>query len=144
MTASETIQSLVSGLILLERDAIGAYVRTVDRLEDAGARQQISGFLQNRHHRLAKLTKMVFGLRIGAPRERDATNYLATRGITLGSLAGDAALLKALAVGESETVAAYERASTHPGASPEHREVFEQALRHAHQHSAWTERAAQI
>ena len=142
MTASETMQSLVSGLILLERDAIGAYVRIVDRLEDAGARQEIGRFLQNRHRRLAELTKMVLRLRFGAPRECDATTYLTTRRATLGGLVGDGALLKAMAAGESETVAAYERASTHPEALPEHRAVFEQALRDALQHSSWTEQAA--
>ena len=142
MTASETFQGLVSGLILLERDAIGAYVRIVDRLEDAGAKEEIACFLQNRHRRLAELTKVVFSLKIGAPRECDATSYLTTGRITLGSLVGDGALLKAMASGESQTVAAYERASTHPEASPEHRALFEQALRDALQHSSWTERAA--
>ena len=137
------MQSLVSGLILLERDAIGAYVRILDRLEDAGARQEIARFLQNRHRRLTGLTKMVFKLRMGAPRECEATSYLTTGRITLGSLVGDGALLKAMAAGESETVAAYERASTHPEASPEHRALFAQALQDSLQHSSWTERAAQ-
>jgi hypothetical protein len=139
----DTVRTVVSHLILLERDATAAYVRILHRLVDATSRETIGHFLENRQRRLAELTRMSFALRSGAPGEAVARHYLPTGRIALDSLESDGAILNAMRVGEDETVAAYERASTHPQASLKSRTMFERSLRDALQHRAWTEDAAQ-
>ena len=133
---------LVSKLILLERDATAAYVRILQRIDDDDARHEIGRALENRQRRLAELTKTSFALRFAAPDEAVATHYLPTGRITLDVLRGDVAILEAMRAGEAETVAAYQRASAHPQATPKCRAMLEQALRDATQHLAWTEQAA--
>lgn len=138
----EPVRAVVSDLILLERDATAAYVRILHRLVDAASREKIGEFLQNRQRRLAELTRMSYALRSGAPGEAVARHYLPTGRIALDNLMSDGAILNAMMVGEDETVAAYERARTHPQASLKSRSMFERSLRDAVQHRSWTETAA--
>lgn len=138
----ETLDAVISHLILLERDATAAYVRILRRLSDEVARETLGRILEIRQRRLAELTRMSFARRFGAPDESPASHYLPTGRITLDSLASDGAILDAMRAGEDETVTAYERASAHPQSSAENRAMFERSLRDAIQHRSWTEAAA--
>jgi rubrerythrin len=137
------IEDLVTNLVLLERDAIAAYETTIERLDDAGAKQQISEFLRDHQRHLSELDTIAGALGIQTPREGDAKQYLTTGKIALADMMGDGAILKAMKTNEDDTVSAYERASRHGDAIPESRAVFERAHQDELRHRAWMESAAQ-
>lgn len=138
-----TIEDLVRNLILLERDAIAAYETTIERLSDAEAKRQISGFLQEHHRHLSELNSMAGTLAVEAPRQGDVKQYLTTGKVALAEMMGDGAILKAMKTNEDDTVTAYERASTHQDATPESRAVFERAHQDELRHRAWMESAGE-
>ena len=138
------IGELVFDLILLERDATAAYVRILHRLQDAGARREITRILEARQRRLAELTMLSFTLRSGSPGEAAARHYLPAGRIAIDSLADDGAILDAMLAGEAETVAAYRRSISHPQASPKCRAILERAHQDAVLHCAWAEKAARV
>ena len=139
----KTIDDLVRNLILLEHDAIAAYETTIERLDDAAAKQQISEFLQDHRRHLADLDKMAVALGMEPPREGDAKQFLTTGKVALADMMGDGAILKAMKSNEEDTVTAYERASKHDDAVPESRTVFERAHQDELRHRAWLESAAE-
>ena len=139
----KTIEDLVRNLVLLEHDAIAAYETTIERLDDATAKQQIGEFLQDHKRHLAELDKMSAALGMEPPREGDAKQYLTTGKVALADLMGDGAILKAMKTNEDDTVTAYERASKHDDAIPESRAVFERAHQDELRHRAWMESAGQ-
>ena len=137
-----SIQDLVTNLIYLEHDAIAAYDSTIDKLEDPTSKTEISRFRDDHQRHLAELNKMAGMLGIQAPAMGDVKQMLTTGKIALASLMGDSTILGAMKTNEDDTVAAYERASTHADAAPESKKYFADFAADERRHRAWMERAA--
>jgi rubrerythrin len=134
---------LVTSLVQLEHDAIAAYDACIDRLEDPAAKSQIESFKQDHLRHLDELQKIASVGNFSVPTGGDLKQMLTTGKVAMASLMGDGAILKAMKTNEDDTVAAYERASTHAEARPESREVFERAHQDELRHRSWMESRAQ-
>ena len=138
----DTIQELVTDLIYLERDAIAAYESTIDRLSDESLSAQVEAFRQDHLQHLSVLLEIAAETGAEAPVEGDMKQMLTTGKVALAGLMGNAAILNAMKTNEDDTVAAYERASTHPDAIAKSRAFFERALDDELRHREWMRRVA--
>lgn len=136
------IRDLVRNLMLLEHDAIAAYESTIERLSDAALSQKVEEFRQDHLHHLGVLRDIASETGAEAPQEGDMKQWLTTGKIALADLFGDAAILKAMATNENDTVTAYERASAHPDAIEKSRAFFRNALADEQRHREWMQRTA--
>ncbi|MFC3127639.1 DUF2383 domain-containing protein [Pseudoroseomonas globiformis] len=137
-----TFPKLVRNLLLLEHDAIAAYEQTIERLSDAGAKQQIASFKADHDRHVMELKQMSASLGEEAPEEGDMKQLLTTGKVAMASIFGDSATITAMRTNEEDTVTAYERASKHSEATPEARAVFERALNDELRHRQWMEEAS--
>jgi len=138
-----TIQNLVTDLIYLERDAIAAYESTIDRLSDASLSGQKDTFRQDQLQHLSVLQEIAAETGAEAPIEGDMKQMLTTGKVAMADLMGDGAILKAMKTNEDDTVAAYERASSHHDAIPKSRAFFEKALADERRHLDWMQRTSE-
>lgn len=139
----DNIRDLVRNLILLERDAIAAYESTIERLSDTSLSQQVESFRQDHLQHLNVLQEMAGETGAEAPQQGDMKQLLTTGKIALADMLGDAAILKAMATNENDTVTAYERASAHPDAIEKSRSFFQKALADEQRHREWMQRTAE-
>jgi rubrerythrin len=137
-----SIDTLVTDLIYLERDAIAAYESCIERLDDKALSDQIAAFRQDHLQHLDVLNEMARELGAKAPTEGDMKQMLTTGKIAMADLFGDAAILKAMKTNEDDTVTAYERAARHEAAIPKSRAFFEKALHDEQRHRAWMDSTA--
>lgn len=139
-----SINDLVTDLIYLEHDAIAAYDATVERLEDAEAKRQISAFRADHQQHLSVLYEMARELGADAPQGGDMKKMLTTGKVAIADmLGGDSAILKAMKTNEDDTVTAYERASQHGDAISRSKAFFAKALEDERRHRSWMESWAQ-
>ena len=139
----DNIRDLVRNLILLEHDAIAAYESTIKRLSDATLSQKVEEFRGDHLQHLEVLREIAAETGVEAPQEGDMKQLLTTGKIALADLFGDAAILKAMATNENDTVTAYERASAHPDAIEKSRAFFQKALADEQRHRAWMQTTAE-
>ena len=137
-----TIQDLVTNLIYLERDAIAAYESTIERLSNEALSTQVEAFREDHLQHLSVLQEMAAETGAEAPAEGDMQQMLTTGKVAMAGLMGDAAVLKAMKTNEDDTVAAYERAATHPDAIAKSQAFFERALDDELRHREWMRRTA--
>ena len=137
-----SFNDLVTDLIYLERDAIAAYDASIERLSDAGARQQVARFKDDHLQHLRTLQEMAHEAGAEAPAEGDMKQVLTTGKVAMAGLMGDAAILKAMKTNEDDTVTAYERAARHDGAQPKSVAFFEKALGDERRHREWMDATA--
>lgn len=140
----DTINDLVTNLILLERDAIAAYESTISRLSDPALSQQVEAFRQDHLQHLDVLNEIAAETGAEAPVEGDMKQMLTTGKVALADLMGDGAILEAMRTNEDDTVSAYERASNHPSALPKTLAFFQKALADECRHRDWMERTADM
>lgn len=140
----DTINDLVTNLILLERDAIAAYESTISRLSDPALSQQVEAFRQDHLQHLDVLNEIAAETGAEAPVEGDMKQMLTTGKVALADLMGDGAILKAMRTNEDDTVSAYERASNHPSALPKTLAFFQTALADECRHRDWMEQTADM
>lgn len=138
-----TFEKLVQNLLILEHDAIAAYVSTIEKLEDPTSKAKIAEFKADHDSHVAELTRMAGSLGVSAPQEGDMKEYLTTGKIALASMIGDKTILKAMSTNEIETKMAYDQAANNSVATPEARTFFQKALADETRHKAWMDTAAQ-
>jgi rubrerythrin len=136
------INGLVKDLLKLEHDAVAAYETAIERLDDAAAKTELESFRQDHLSHVAELEKMAGMLGLEPVTSGDAKEMLTTGKIKMANLMGDKAVLKAMSSNETDTVAAYDRASTHDDAVPESKAFFAKALADERRHKAWMDRTA--
>lgn len=134
-----SIEKLVEILIYLEHDAIATYDSTIEKLENAEAKQEVTGFREDHKHHLSTLRAMARELGIEAPKEGDMKQLLTTGKIAIAGLIGDGAILKAMKTNEDDAVTAYERASKHKDAIDKSKIFFGKALADERRHRSWME-----
>lgn len=133
---------LVQNLIHLEHDAIAAYESCIERLDDAAAKTQVSAFLQDHRRHLDELHQIASMNGIEAPSGGSMKQMLTTGKVAFADMMGDGAILKAMKTNEDDTVAAYERASTHESCTPQARSIFQRAHEDELRHRAYMENAS--
>jgi rubrerythrin len=136
-----TLPDLVENLLLLEHDAIAAYVETIQRLENVTYKQKITEFKADHDRHVQELTQLAAAVGAKQYREGDAKQMLTTGKVALASLMGDSTILGAMRSNEEDTVTAYDRASRHTEATPEARAIFERAHADELRHREWMSRA---
>ncbi len=132
-----SLNSLVEDLLLLEHDAIAAYDATIERLENASWKQQVSSFKSDHLRHVQELTQLASSIGANAPKQGDAKQMLTTGKIAIGGLLGDKTILSAMKTNEDDTVTAYERASRHEDATGEARTIFQRAHADELRHREW-------
>ncbi|MCI0752295.1 DUF892 family protein [Teichococcus vastitatis] len=137
-----TFTKLVQNLLTLEHDAIAAYESTIERLENAEAKQQIALFKGDHDRHVQELERIATNLGEPVTEGGDMKQLLTTGKVAMASIFGDAATIKAMRTNEEDTVAAYERAVKHPEVTAEARPIFERALQDELRHRQWMEEAS--
>ncbi|WP_312796914.1 ferritin-like domain-containing protein [Tianweitania sp.] len=137
----DTFHKLIQNLLILEHDAIAAYVSTIEKLEDATFKAKIAEFKSDHDSHVAELTRLAGSLGVEAPQEGDIKEYLTTGKVALASMIGDKTILKAMSTNEIETKMAYDQASQNASATPEARTFFQKALADETKHKAWMDTA---
>jgi rubrerythrin len=137
-----TLKDLVENLLLLEHDAIAAYVQTIDRLENPEFKSQIVAFKADHDRHVQQLTELAGVVGATPYREGDAKQLLTTGKVAMASLMGDSAILTAMRSNEEDTVTAYERACSFVDATPQARSIFEAGHADELRHREWMSNAA--
>lgn len=137
------LQSLITNLIYLERDAIAAYESTIEKLSEKALSGQVQEFLGDHRQHLQVLNDLARQNGAEAPAEGDMKQMLTTGKVAFANLMGDGAILKAMKTNEDDTVSAYQSAATNEHASPDVRAFFEKALGDEERHRAWFDQTAQ-
>lgn len=138
----DSLEELLSDLITLDYDAIEAYEAAIERLEDGEARQQLGSFVQDHVRHTENLAPHLRSLRSEVPAGSGGKSLLTEGKVVIAGLAGDQAILKAMASNEVDTVTAYGRAVEHPEVPSEVREKLRRNLRDEERHKAWIEQRA--
>lgn len=134
----EIIEQL-NDLIELDFDAVAAYQASIERLDSAAFRQQLTEFKADHDRHIRELGQVVTALG-GRPKSSGDAKKVLTKGkVVLAGLAGDEAVLKAMKTNEDETNSKYEKALDRVGpvASPQIRAVLERGLDDERRHRAW-------
>lgn len=134
--------SLVDALLSLEHDAIGAYDSCIERLEDSASRDKVAEFRTDHERHLRELGEFARGIGV-ADDGGSAKSVLTSGKIALADLAGDGALLKAMATNEDDTVTAYERGAAQGGISAELQAICRRAHEDELRHREWMRAAAE-
>lgn len=138
-----SFEKLVQNLLILEHDAIAAYVSTIEKLDDPASKEKIAEFKADHDSHVAELDSFARSLGIAAPQEGDFKQYLTTGKVALASIIGDKSILKAMSTNEVETKMAYDQASRNDVAPPEARSFFQKALADETRHKEWMDAAAE-
>ena len=136
------VENLIENLLYLEHDAIAAYDSTIEKLQNTTYKQKVAEFREDHIKHVAELNRMASALQVNTPQQGDAKQLLTTGKIAMASMVGDGAILKAMKTNEDDTVTAYERASQHQEATPEHRRSFEAFAADERRHREWMERTS--
>lgn len=128
---------LLSSLIELDHDAIAAYRKAIEKLEDPECRTQLGRFLGDHERHVRELGALVREHGAEPPREGDMKSVLTTGKVSLGALVGDRAILKAMKSNEDDTNQKYERAVAHPSLPGGVAEVLRGNLEDERRHRAW-------
>lgn len=136
---SEQAVDLLRELVQLEYDTMAAYRAAIDRVADVDARAELAMFFDD-HQRTARALASCIDRYGGATRTRADLERAWTRGrVAVDDLAGDNALLHALAQLEDNMHAAFERAQSglRPIADPPLASAVEAALAAEEAHREW-------
>jgi hypothetical protein len=132
-----TYEKLVQNLLILEHDAIAAYVSTIEKLEDPAAKAKIAEFKADHDSHVTELTRLAHAIGVEAPKEGDLKEYLTTGKVALASIIGDRAIVKAMSTNEIETKMAYDHAAKNDAATAEARALFQKAFADEARHKEW-------
>lgn len=105
------LSDLLTHLIRLDYDAIDAYDAAIEQLEETAAKQTLGKFRKDHLRHIEDLTPHLAGMGSDVPSESGAKSLLTAGKVKLASIAGDSAILLAMATNEVETEAAYRSAS---------------------------------
>ena len=137
-----TDTDLVDALLSLEHDAMSAYDSAIDKLMDPTAKEKVREFRGDHERHLRELGEFARG--VGVADDGGSMKSMLTSGkVAMAELAGDDAILKAMASNEEDTISAYERGSAQTGISSELREICERAHRDELRHREWMVSAAE-
>ncbi|WP_185983816.1 DUF2383 domain-containing protein [Aureimonas mangrovi] len=137
-----TFEKLVQNLLVLEHDAIAAYEKTIEKLDDSASKAKIAEFKADHESHVGELTRLAGTIGTQVPQEGDAKQYLTTGKVALASIIGDKTILKAMSTNEIETKMAYDHASKNEVATPDARAFFQKAFADESRHKDWMDAAA--
>jgi uncharacterized protein (TIGR02284 family) len=135
----DDVVELLRDLIKLDFDAADAYRAAIDRLENPAHREKLRSFLSDHERHTRNLAPFVSELGGTPPSEGSAKSLLTTGKVAIGSLAGDAAIIRAMKSNEDDTNTAYERACARADLKPAMRDVLQGNLADERRHRAWIE-----
>lgn len=138
-----TAEMLITNLMKLEHDAIAAYERVIDKLDDADFKAKVTAFKADHDQHIGELKSIASNMNVDMPEGGDLKKMLTTGKIELANLAGDSAILKAMKTNEDDTVQAYQQARENGVGDGQWNAFFEKALEDEKRHRAWFESAAQ-
>lgn len=126
---------MLQDLIKLDLAAAEAYQAAIDRLENAGYRQQLESFKRDHERHVEDLSPIVREMGGEVPDSAGAKEMLTEGKVALSSLGGDDSILKAMKSNENDTNIAYERVAEK--APPEARAIVERGLADERRHCEW-------
>lgn len=131
------MEDLLHDLIHLDYDAIAAYQAAIDRLEDSGAKQALTGFRRDHEDHIRNLTPYLEALGGKVPADGDMKQVLTKGKVVVAGLIGDKAILMAMRLNEEDTNTAYERAVEHAELPPKLRDLMKKNLADERRHREW-------
>ena len=133
---------LVDALLSLEHDAMKAYDAAIEKLMDPTASGKVREFRTDHERHLRELGEFARG--VGVADDGGSMKSMLTSGkIAMADLAGDDAILKAMASNEDDTVTAYERGAAQDGVSAELRDICTRAHADELRHREWMRSTAE-
>lgn len=138
----DDLKTVLRDFIYLERDAIAAYDASIPRLDDAGHKAKIEAFKADHERHLQELISAQTKLGGEVPHDTDSKSVLTTGKVALAGIAGESAVLKAMASNEVDTITAYENGARNGTVPADLRPMMERALADEQRHKAWMDEAA--
>jgi uncharacterized protein (TIGR02284 family) len=136
----KVISEVLCDIIALDHDAVDAYDQAIKRIQkDDVARQELARFKADHERHIRDLAPLVRRLGDEPPTKGDFRRFLTQGRVVLGSLAGDAAILRAMKSNEDATNQKYEASLRTEGLLPETRTILERGLNDERRHRAWLE-----
>jgi rubrerythrin len=130
---------MLDNLVALDFDAIDAYEAAIERLKEAGDRDQMHSFMLDHIRHTTEVGAVVRQLGGTPPVTGDFKRVLTKGKVVLAGLIDDRAVLFAMKTNETDTNTAYERATRHKGLTPEIKMLLEKNLSDERRHKAWIE-----
>jgi rubrerythrin len=133
---------VVSDLIQLERDAIAAYDKAIEKLSDEMAARKVREFKGDHLRHVEELEAAAREVGAEIPHETDAKAMLTTGKVSMASLGSDETILSAMSTNESDTIAAYENGCNNDSLPASLQPMLKRALEDEKRHKAWMDRPA--
>ena len=133
------LSDFLKSLLELEYDAIAAYTKAIERLDELSFKLKFEQFRSDHERHTRTIADCL--LRLGAdPPERADVKVILTQGkVVIGKLAGDRGILMAMRSNENDTNKAYERSTARHDLEHELRGILSQGLADERRHRAWIE-----
>lgn len=128
---------LLEDLVHLDYDAIDAYEAAIDRLKNAGDKQQLASFLDDHVQHTRNLGAFLRRMGREPPTKGDFKRMLTKGKVLFGGMFSDRAILVAMKTNEDDTNRAYERALRHENVPSDIVEVLSKNLADERRHRAW-------
>ncbi|TFL19874.1 ferritin-like domain-containing protein [Jannaschia formosa] len=136
------VQTVVTNLIQLERDAIAAYESTIEKLSNSAASAKIEEFRQDHLRHLRELEDAARECGAEIPADTDAKAMLTQGKVAIAALGSDDTILSAMSTNENDTIAAYRNSCENSVMPASMRPMLERALKDEERHKAWMDSAA--
>jgi rubrerythrin len=134
--------TVVTNLIQLERDAIAAYDKAIEKLSDPAKAEKVREFREDHLRHVRELESAAKDLNAEIPADTDAKAMLTTGKVSMASLAGDDTILSAMSTNESDTIAAYRHGCENESLPPSLQPMLRRALEDEERHKAWMDSPA--
>ncbi|ERJ20394.1 hypothetical protein T35B1_16293 [Salinisphaera shabanensis T35B1] len=136
------LTDLLQNLVRLDYDAIDAYDAAIERLEDTKAQEMLRAFRKDHERHIADLTPHITGLGAEVPAGSGPKHLLTEGKVKVAALAGDSAILTAMATNEVETESAYRSASERDDVDGELAEKLRAGMADEARHKEWMKERA--
>lgn len=131
------VVKLLTNLVELDFDAIGAYQAAIDRFESPAYKGMMQQFMQDHERHTRDLSPLIIELGGSPPTSGDLKEVLIKGKVVLGQITGDSGILSAMQSNEDDTNTAYERAVERLDITDRIRAVLARGLEDERRHRAW-------
>jgi hypothetical protein len=121
--SNSALVDLVTHVAQLDLDAIDAHHAAISRVADPGSARLLQAFLDDHERHLVELSAVLHELGATAPTRGDLRRLLCTGRVVVGNIGGDAGVLTAMRLNETDILQGYEQ-SVVPGLPRRLRELL--------------------
>ena len=127
----------LNSMLELEFDELDAYGAAITRLQSTEYKARLQSFAGDHERHVNELTTALASMSMVPAPKGDLKAFLTKGKVVIGSLAGDAAILRAMRTNEDDTNAAYQMLVTRSDLPPALTEAIQRSLADERRHHDW-------